>query len=263
MNDIVFRADSVGKSYGGRSVLKAATLWARAGTITVLLGRNGSGKSTLFRIAAGLLAPDYGVVLFRGRAHERPRLHRLAADGLFYLPERGLLQRNRTLRAHFDAVARRFDVPADPAELDVLRLDDLLDRRPTVLSGGERRRAEVALALARRPHCLLADEPLMGVAPKDIELLAVAFRALASTGCAVVISGHEVAPLFRLADEIIWIAAGTTHGLGTATQARENWQFRREYLGSLPTSDPPRPARHETAAAAYDDDEERSGSHGS
>lgn len=254
MNDIVFRADSIGKSFGGRAVLKAATLWARAGTVTVVLGRNGSGKSTLFRIAAGLLAPDHGVVLFAGRAHERPRLHRLAADGLFYLPERGLLQRNRTVRAHLDAVGRRFGVHAEPAALETLRLGDLMDRRPAALSGGERRRAEVALALMRRPVCLLADEPLMGMAPKDVERLAAGFRALAGSGCAVVVSGHEVPALFDLADEIVWLCAGTTHGLGTVAQARQHWQFRQEYLGAGHAGDRSARVRHETAANAYEEE---------
>jgi lipopolysaccharide export system ATP-binding protein len=229
--DIVFRADSICKAYGARVVLRSATLWARSGAVAVLFGRNGSGKSTLLRIAAGLQRPDQGVILLHGRAWPSPRLHALARHGLFYLPERGLLVRNSSVGSHFDAVTRMFGTASTP-HIERLQLGALLDRQPDTLSGGERRRAEVALAMTRGPLLLLADEPFMGIAPRDTELLADAFRQLAATGCAVVITGHEVPSLLDLADEVTWLSAGTTHGLGSAAQARENWQFRREYLGA-------------------------------
>jgi ABC-type multidrug transport system ATPase subunit len=230
---IVFRADSICCTFGSRTVLNAATLWARRGCITVVLGRNGSGKSTLLRVAAGLQQPDQGVVIFAGHPHVRPRLCQLGLAGLFYVPERGLLMRNATVRAHFTALVRRFG--GDPApHLQLLQLEDLLDRMPDSLSGGERRRAEVALALTRDPVCLLADEPLMGIAPRDAELLGAAFRTLAQRGCGVVVTGHEVATLLDFADEVIWLTAGTTHSLGTPAEALRHWQFRREYLGTLP-----------------------------
>jgi lipopolysaccharide export system ATP-binding protein len=229
---IIFRADSITKAFGSRQVLHSASLWARRGSIAALLGRNGSGKSTLMRIAAGLQAPDQGVVLFAGEAYCRARLDVLARSGLFYLPERGLLQRNLTVREHYDSVIRVFG-GADriAAAAALLRLEDLQDRRPDLLSGGERRRVELGLGLVRRPVCLLADEPFMGVAPRDAEVLVQAFRALAESGCAVIMSGHEVPLLLDHADEIIWLVAGTTHGLGTPAEARDTWEFRRDYLG--------------------------------
>jgi ABC-type branched-subunit amino acid transport system ATPase component len=236
VSGFVLRADSICKAFGGRDVLKSATLWAAAAQLTVLLGRNGCGKSTLLGVGAGVLAADAGVVLFAGRAYARPRLHTLARRGLFYLPERGLLTRNLTVGAHMDAVRRRFGSALASGHAALLRLDELLDRKPDTLSGGERRRAEVGLALARRPACLLADEPFMGVAPKDAELLSTAFRALAADGCAVVISGHEVPLLLELAHEVIWLASGTTHSLGSPAQARQHWQFRQEYLGGAPAA---------------------------
>jgi lipopolysaccharide export system ATP-binding protein len=230
--DVVFRADSICKSYGARRILSSATLWARRGAVSVLFGRNGSGKSTLLRIAAGLLPADQGVILCRGQALTRPRLHRLAELGLFYLPERGLLVRNMTVRHHLTAVAQRYGGTDRLDLLSELRLAPLLDRLPEALSGGERRRVEVALALVRQPLLLIADEPLMGIAPLDVELLGAGFRRLADGGCAVVLSGHEVPGLLDMADEVTWLSAGTTHGLGSAAAARENWQFRREYLGA-------------------------------
>ena len=231
MSDIIFRADSVRHSFGPRLILNSATLWARTGEVTLMLGRNGCGKSTLFRIAAGLLRPDQGVVLFRDRAYQRARLPQLAAEGLFYLPERGLLVRNLTIGEALGLVTRRFDTSADEA-IENLRLQPLLHRRPDSLSGGERRRCEVAMAIARQPTLLIADEPLMGQAPIDAALLANALRDLARSGCAVVVSGHEVPELMAVADEVVWLVAGTTHGLGSPAQAKDHWQFRREYLGA-------------------------------
>jgi lipopolysaccharide export system ATP-binding protein len=228
--EIVFRADSVRKTFGQRTVLNAATLWARRGRIAVVFGRNGSGKSTLFKVAAGVVQPDQGVVLFAGRAWTRPRLHSLGPAGLFYLPERDLMPRGWTVRRQLEAVTRRFGGDAAP-HVEALHVGALLDSTTDRLSGGERRRCEVAMALTRQPACLLADEPFMGIAPRDIEVLAAAFRRLADSGCAVVLSGHEVPALLTLADEVVWLTAGTTHSLGAPAEALQNWHFRREYAG--------------------------------
>jgi lipopolysaccharide export system ATP-binding protein len=228
---IVLLADSISHSFGRKRVLSSATLSAPAATTTVVFGRNGSGKTTLLRVAAGLQRPDSGAVTFNGVRHDPARLHELATLGLFFLPERGLLMRNRTVREHFELVESRFGIMESGAA-EMLGIESLLDRRPDTLSGGERRRAEVALALTRNPACLLADEPFMGVAPLDAEVLATAFRTLSARGCALVITGHEAATLLDLADNICWMTAGTTHSLGNGDAAREHWQFRREYLGT-------------------------------
>ena len=178
----LFSADSIGKSFGRKSVLKAATVWAPAGEITVLFGRNGSGKSTLLRVSVGQLSADFGAVHFDGEVYPRPRLHRL-------------------------------------------------DARPPELSGGERRRAELAIARARRPRCLLADEPFAGITPGDAEAVAAALVRLADSGCAVLATGHEVPQLMTIASSVVWMTAGTTHWLGPPGEAARHEQFRREYLG--------------------------------
>lgn len=225
----LFAADSIVKSFGRRTVLKSATVWGYAGRVTVAFGRNGAGKSTLLKVGAGVLRADSGVVHFRGKAYQRPRLHRLAQDGLFYLPARGLLSPRWSLQDHLDAVSWRFEAESGaPPELDVF---GLVERQPHQMSGGERRRAELAIAWAREPICLLADEPLAGIHPRDAEIIASALVAMARSGCAVVVTGHEVPHLMRIADEVVWVTAGTTHGLGTPAAASAHDQFRREYLG--------------------------------
>ncbi|HEX8831356.1 MAG TPA: LPS export ABC transporter ATP-binding protein, partial [Longimicrobium sp.] len=99
-------------------------------------------------------------------------------------------------------------------------------------SGGERRRAEIAAAWIRAPRCLLADEPFAGIDPADADVVAEAFREMARQGCAIVITGHEVRQLLDTADDIVWMAAGTTHGMGTPEKAVQHEQVRREYLGA-------------------------------
>lgn len=231
MTETVLQADSIGKRFGRRTVLSASTLWAREGRIVALLGRNGSGKTTLLKIAAGWMAPDWGLVIYRGERASRARLWRLARHGLFYLPDRGLLSPAFTLRRHFDAVAHHAPEARVRDAVELLALADLLDRKRRTLSGGERRRAAVAVALARQPACLLADEPFHGIEPKDAEVLSDAFRSLARSGCAVVVTGHETPTLLDLADDVLWQTAGTTHALGPPGAALANDLFRRDYLG--------------------------------
>lgn len=228
----LFAADSIGKSFGSRRILTAASVWARPGTITVLLGRNGCGKSTLLKIAAGLLSPDHGVVKFDGRAYLNPRLPGLAARGLFYLPDRDLLGRRLTLGEHVRAAEWRFGASRTAATLERLDIAHLLGQPTSELSGGETRRAEIAVACIRAPRCLLADEPFAGIDPADVEVLAATFREMAVEGCAIVLTGHEVPQLMATADDVVWMTAGTTHGLGTPGDAAAHGQFRREYLGA-------------------------------
>jgi len=226
-------AESIGKSFGSRNVLTTASMWTEPGKVTVLLGRNGCGKTTLVKITTGLMKADYGVVIYDGQRILTPRLHQLAREGLFYLPERNLLSPAFTIGQHLQAVSRLVRDSDVVHAVESLRIGDLLDRKPRTLSGGERRRCEVTVALARNPRCLLADEPYLGIMPTDAELITRAFRELASQGCAVLVTGHEVRTLLALADEVLWQTAGTTHHIGTVEQAGEHHQFRREYLGSI------------------------------
>jgi ABC-type multidrug transport system ATPase subunit len=229
---LVLRADSIGKAFGGRAVLTAATLRARAGEIVFLVGRNGCGKSTLFRIATGSLVADCGVVTYQGTAYLRPRWHTLARRGLYYLPDRDLLSPGRTVREHLRAVTRQFRLGDQPVAVELLELAPFLDRRCGDLSTGERRRVEVASAVTRGPECLLADEPFRHIDPRDRRLIGAALQHLAAGGCAVVVTGHDVEDLFDLADSVVWCTDGTTYELGSPVDAASNWRFAATYLGA-------------------------------
>jgi ABC-type multidrug transport system ATPase subunit len=228
-------ADCVARSFAGRRVLSSASLRAVAGELRVVFGRNGIGKSTLLRIAAGLLSPDAGSVHFAGRSYYAPRFARLAADGLFFLPDHDLLSTAFTLRHQFEMFRERFDGDDVVDCATRMGVETHLDKRPDALSGGELRRAELAAVFVRRPSCLLADEPYRGISPVDHDRLTRAFRELTAQGVAVMVTGHEVPMLLDAVDHVTWCTSGTTYELGPPLVARRHETFVRDYLG-VPTA---------------------------
>lgn len=230
-------ADCVSKAYRGRTVLSAASLRAVPGQLRVLLGSNGAGKSTLIKIASGWIQPDSGSVRYDGDTLLSVRLRQLAARGLFYLPDHDLFSSAFSVRAQLEMIRQRFDGAAIEEAAARMGVAERLDQRPSQLSGGELRRAELAAILVRQPRCLLADEPYRGIDPKDAEHLTRTFRDLAAAGVAVVVTGHEVPTLLAAADHVTWCTSGTTHELGSPAAAERHDQFRREYLGANHSAD--------------------------
>jgi len=224
-------ADCVGKSYRGRRILSSASLRAVPGELRAVLGRNGAGKSTLLKIAAGWVQPDTGHVRWEGSVLSRASLPELARRGLFYLPDHDLLSDAFTVRRQLEMLRRRYDGLAPEEAARRTGVEAQLDKRPSALSGGELRRAELAAVLVRQPRCLLADEPYRGIAPKDAEMLTDLFRELATSAVAVVVTGHEVPTLLAAAHHVTWCVSGTTYELGAPERATGDDRFRREYLG--------------------------------
>lgn len=235
MTGPVLVAECVRKSFGARRVLSAGSLRARAGEVRTLLGRNGTGKSTLLRIAAGIVRADAGTVHLDGAHLARPSLPRLARAGVFFLPDHDILSPTLTLGDQLRLVERRYGARRAEEAARLAQVEEFLDARPPALSGGELRRAELALALARRPRCLLADEPFRGIAPVDHELLGAILAGMAAEGCAVVVTGHEVATLLAVAHHVTWCTSGTTYELGAPAVALSHEAFVREYAGGPPT----------------------------
>lgn len=232
MIDFVLHADCVGKRFGERAVLTSASIRLSSGRVVALVGRNGAGKSTLLKICAGLTSADHGKLRFRGEWVERPRYHQMARRGLSYLPsERNLYSSSFPLGQQFDVAAGKRGSRLVAGVVETLQLGGCLEQPLHTLSGGEQRRASVAVSWLLEPDCLLADEPLRGIDPKDQERIMRAYRAMAAEGCAIVVTGHQAEYLLHEADEVVWMTAGTTHHLGKPTAAREHWQFRREFLG--------------------------------
>ena len=225
----ILRVDCVGKRFGDRAVLTSATLRAYSGQVRVVYGRNGAGKSTLMRIGAGLMRPDTGVVHFRQRALLRTALSTLARDGLFWLPDHELFSNAFSIGTQLSFFQRQFRGSVVSEVAAACGIDHVLRQRPYELSGGELRRAEVAAAMIRRPVCLLADEPLRGIAPADAEHIGEFLRRIAAEGAAVVITGHETTLFDHVADHVTWCTDGTTYELGAPHEALAHERFRREY----------------------------------
>lgn len=223
-------ADSIGRSFGRRRVLATARLAAEAGTVTALLGRNGAGKSTLLRIVSGRLAPDHGTIRYDGRLQGRARLSSLARAGLLYLPDRDVFSPRMPLRRQLQAFRFRFGGGSVEEAANRLAVASLLDRLPSTFSPAQRALAALVLALVRAPRCLIADEPLRGLDPKDALRATGCLRSLAERGCAVVASGQEAEVLLDAADRVVSVTAGTTYALGAPAAARRDARFRREYL---------------------------------
>lgn len=225
----VLEANAVGMRRGDRRVLTSATLGAHAGVVTALLGRNGAGKTTLLRMLVGDLAPESGTIRWQGAPIERPSRARLARLGVCFIPARDVLHPRV-------AVAKQLSwIAANSAEVEPisarLKLTGLVDQRPAALSGGERRRAEVAVALLFAPRVLVLDEPLRGIAPIDAALILSTLRTFAAAGGAVVFTGHELPLLEGHIDAVSWCYAGTTRAFESFEAAAEDVAFRREFLG--------------------------------
>ena len=232
MADAILVADSIAKRFGHRKVLSSATLRARPGEVTLLIGRSGIGKSTLLKCIMGFIPADHGTITFDGTVLLRPHWHLLARSGLFFLSDRDALSTAFTVREHIAMFARRFASADTDTVIALTGIEALLQRKAFELSSGERRRTELATALIRNPICLLADEPYRSVAPRDREVITQALRALAMRGCAVVVTGHEVNDLMEVADQVTWCTDGTTYELGPPAAAVAHWRFGREYLGA-------------------------------
>ncbi|MEP6766334.1 MAG: ATP-binding cassette domain-containing protein [Gemmatimonadaceae bacterium] len=211
--------------------MSSASLRAVPGEIRALLGRSGMGKSTLLKIAAGIIPADTGIVRLNGETLSNPSLPNLVRRGVFYLPDHDFFSRKHTIGAQLEFFEQTFRRSTVAQAAKTARIEHLLNRQMKSLSGGELRRAELAAALARKPLCLFADEPFRGIAPVDHDALSEIFRVLASDGCAVVITGHEVPSLLDVANHVTWCTAGTTYELGSPATARETFAFRRDYLG--------------------------------
>jgi ABC-type multidrug transport system ATPase subunit len=227
----VLVADCVTKSFGDRRVLSAGSLRAVPGQVRVILGRNGVGKSTLMKITCGWISADSGIVQLDGRTILRPSLPALARSGVFYLPDHALFSASMPLGQQLGFFEKKFGARSAKEGARLARVDHLLGQHPDTLSGGELRRAELAAVLTRRPRCLIADEPYRGIAPVDHDLLSEILVGMAADGCAVVLSGHDVASLLDAAHHVTWCVAGTTVELGHPDVARANDGFRRDYLG--------------------------------
>ncbi len=225
------------KTYKNRKVVDGASLGLRRGEAVGLLGPNGAGKTTCFYMITGLVRPDAGTIELDGHDVTAMPMYRRARLGIGYLPQEASIFRGLSVENNIRAVLEVAE-PNRAARKE--QLDELLDefkighlrKSPSIaLSGGERRRLEIARALASRPAFMLLDEPFAGVDPIAVGDIQELVRHLTGRGIGVLITDHNVRETLGLIDRAYIIASGQVLTHGTPGEIVSNQDVRRLYLG--------------------------------
>ncbi|MCC7491781.1 MAG: LPS export ABC transporter ATP-binding protein [Fimbriimonadaceae bacterium] len=226
------------KAYRGRKVVNHVSINVRAGEIVGLLGQNGAGKTTTFYMVVGLVRPDQGQVLLDGRDITRQPMHVRAREGLGYLAQDASIFRRLTVEENLTAILELQPISAaerrDRTErlLRELHITERRDQVASTLSGGERRRAEIARALATEPTFLLLDEPFTGVDPLHVsEIREIVHSLRERLGLGVLLTDHNPQATLRLCDRAYIIAEGEILLEGSSRDIAEHPVAREKYLG--------------------------------
>ena len=230
------------KSYGVRQVVSDVALEVASGEVVGLLGPNGAGKTTSFYMIVGLVPSDAGEILLDGVSIVRQPIHRRASLGLSYLPQEASVFRKLTVEENIRAVLelqRENGKPLTKARLDErletllgeLQIEKLRDNQALSLSGGERRRVEIARALATNPRFVLLDEPFAGVDPIAVIEIQRIVRFLKERGIGVLITDHNVRETLGICDRAYIINQGAVLKSGTPDDIIADESVRRVYLG--------------------------------
>lgn len=225
------------KSYGTRMVVRGIDLDLETGSVIGLLGPNGAGKTTTFYMVAGLVKPDQGSVSVDGREITALPMHRRAEIGLGYLPQEPSVFRKLTVRQNLMAILET--LPIDRREmnsraeqlLEEFRITHVADSMGYALSGGERRRVEIARALVTTPRFLLLDEPFAGIDPIAVADIQGVIADLRSRGIGILISDHNVRETLGVCDSAYIVNDGTVLEYGTPEAIAGSEAARAVYLG--------------------------------
>jgi len=232
------RAENLAKSYKGRKVVSNASMEVNSGEIIGLLGPNGAGKTTSFYMIIGLVKADAGRVFIDDEDVSRAPMHVRARKGLGYLPQEASIFRKLTVRDNILAILEtRKDL--DSQERDAraeqlmaeFHISHLRDTPGMSLSGGERRRAEIARALATDPAFILLDEPFAGVDPISVNDIKQIIRSLKERGIGILVTDHNVRETLDICEKAYIVSEGTILAAGTPKEILENQQVREVYLG--------------------------------
>ncbi len=231
------------KSYGARKVVKDVHLAVSAGEVVGLLGPNGAGKTTTFYMVVGLVRADEGEIRIDGREVQRLPIHQRSRLGLSYLPQEASIFRKLTVEENIRAVLElQFGPDGRALKTSVidgllnqllhdLGIDKLRDSPAPALSGGERRRVEIARALATQPRFILLDEPFAGVDPIAVIEIQRIISFLRARGIGVLITDHNVRETLGICDRAYIISEGSVLAEGTPQEIVENAEVRKVYLG--------------------------------
>ena len=233
----VFTAKNISKSFGERVVLRKIDIHLNKGEMLGLLGSNGAGKSTFMNIVLGLLKPDFGD-MFLGNTKLTPLpIHQRSKLGIAYLPQQTSIFRGLTVYENLLGIAQivkkstvdqKDVVEKLMAEFSITHLRDI---KATALSGGERRRAEIARCLINNPKVLLLDEPFAGVDLLSIQDIKGLLLKLQARGCAVLVTDHNASQLLSVVDRAYVLANGNIVANGTPRQIINTTEAKKLYFG--------------------------------
>jgi lipopolysaccharide export system ATP-binding protein len=233
----VLATEGLVKAYGGRTVVRGVSLEVAAGEIVGLLGPNGAGKTTVFSMVVGLVRPDQGSVRLGERDVTELPMYRRARAGISYLPQEPSVFRKMTVEENLLAVLETLALgPEDRAArcralLAEFGLTELARDRAHSLSGGERRRVEIARSLVLSPYFLLLDEPFAGIDPLAVVEIQKIVRRLASSGIGVLITDHNVRETLSIVDRAYIISGGEILRTGTPLALSSDPVVKKIYLG--------------------------------
>jgi lipopolysaccharide export system ATP-binding protein len=230
-------ATELRKSYGRKPVVKGVSLAVRRGEAVGLLGPNGAGKTTVFYMITGLLAADQGMISLDGADITKLPMYQRARLGIGYLPQESSIFRGLTVEDNIRAVLELVEPDRSRREgalrelLDEFSILHLRHSPAVALSGGERRRVEIARALATRPQFMLLDEPFAGIDPIAIGDIRQLVRQLTARGIGVLVTDHNVRETLELIDRALIIHEGEVLTEGAPHEIVANPDVRRFYLG--------------------------------
>ncbi|MBR1485707.1 MAG: LPS export ABC transporter ATP-binding protein [Synergistaceae bacterium] len=235
MNNLV--ASDLRKEYNGRLVVSGVSLEVNAGEVVGLLGPNGAGKTTSFYMIVGLIKPDSGNVLIDDNNITDLPVYKRARAGIGYLPQEASVFRNLTVRENINLVWQEIGYRKRKAKeltenlLQEFKITHIANTKGYSLSGGERRRVEIARALTLKPKFILLDEPFSGIDPIAVADIQSMIEDLKKQGYGVLITDHNVRETLSITDRTYLIHDGTIFLSGTPEEVADNELARKFYLG--------------------------------
>jgi lipopolysaccharide export system ATP-binding protein len=237
MTDFRLQALGLEKSYRGRIVVGEVTLELRQGEVVGLLGPNGAGKTTTFYIVVGLISPDAGKVVLNGSDITAMPMYQRARYGISYLPQEPSVFRKLTVEENLQSIAETLPIPAQEQQervtalLEEFGIESLRRQGAYTLSGGERRRLEIARALVLTPKFLLLDEPFAGIDPLAVGDIQRIIARLKQRGIGVLVTDHNVRETLNITDRAYIINEGKILREGSPEQLTSDPEVRKVYLG--------------------------------
>ena len=231
------RAENIQKIYGSRKVVKGISLEVNQGEIIGLLGPNGAGKTTSFYMIVGMIKPNGGHIFLDDDDITEDPMYKRAQKGIGYLPQEASIFKDLTVEENLLVAAqvtiKKRDEQLERIEelLDMFNIEPIRNRKGISLSGGERRRVEIARALVNKPKFLLLDEPFAGVDPIAVLDIQNVIKQLVEYDIGVLITDHNVRETLAVCDRAYVIKSGSLLASGTSEEISQNADVRRHYLG--------------------------------